>query len=190
MSLRGVAYLLRSASLSAFIVLAVPAWSWAQGCASGACFGTPTAGGGGSCGSFCGSICQTHHCPPAYVHCLEGPPCIRWKCGCPRPICNPCDLPHWGYFDTCWNPWPWPADWTHCPSAPPAQFVTLNPLVHPNLQAPQRPPVAPAPRSGGAPAPSFSEPRPNYNGNGNGYNGNGVETLPQPQRYEGPRSPF
>jgi hypothetical protein len=188
MSLRGVANLLRRFGLSAIIVLAAPALSWAQGCANGACFGTPSAGGGGgACGSFCGSLCQTHHCPPAYVHCLERAPCIRWKHGCPRPVCNPCDLPHWGYFDTCWTPWPWPADWTHCPTPPPAQFVTLNPTVHPGLPAqPQRPGVAPAPRSGGMPAPTFSEPRPS---NGN-YNGNGPETLPPPQRFEGQRSPF
>ena len=137
MSLRGVAPLLRRLGLSAILMLAAPAWTWAQpaGCASGACFGTPTALGG-SCGS-CGSFCQTHHCPPAYVHCLEGPPCIRWKCGCPRPVCNPCELPHWGYYDKCWTPWPFPPNWTHCPTLPPAATVTLNPQVHPSVQQQQ-----------------------------------------------------
>lgn len=71
--------------------------------------------------------CQKHHCPPALKHCMERPPCIHWHHGCPKPICNPCDLPHWGYYQTCWTPWPWPNDYSHCPVPPPAAFVRTNP---------------------------------------------------------------
>src|SRR5437868_4850475 len=61
----------------------------------------------GNC-SDCGGdpfCCQRHHCPPALSHCQEGPPKIRVKCGCPRPICNPCNQPNWGYYERCWSPW-------------------------------------------------------------------------------------
>jgi hypothetical protein len=167
MSLRGVAKLLRRFGISALFMLAVPAWSWAQtgeGCASGACFGTPFTGS-------CGTCCQTHHCPPAYQHCVEGAPCIHWQCGCPRPICNPCDLPHWGYFDKCWTPWPFPPNWTHCPTPPPAAFVTLNP----NIGAPYMPQQQRLPTPAVAPGLNPGAP--------------GTDNLPQPQRYNQPR-PF
>jgi hypothetical protein len=72
--------------------------------------------------------CQRTHCPPAWRHCMEGPPRIRWQCGCPLPICNPCYAPNWGYFQTCWTPWPWPQDWSHCPVTPPAAYVNLAPV--------------------------------------------------------------
>jgi hypothetical protein len=59
-----------------------------------------------------GLVC--HKCPPTYVHCLEGAPCIKFKCGCPKPVCNPCSLEHFGYYQTCWRPWPFAADLSHC----------------------------------------------------------------------------
>ena len=121
--------LLRCLGISAFLWLAMPSWSWAQqGSAScTASFGVP-----------CGVGCQVHHCPPAYKYCVEGPPRICWRHGCPRPICDPCNLPHWGFYETCWNPWPFPPEWTHCPAPPPAAQVTLDPYVHPNLPPPGR----------------------------------------------------
>ncbi len=75
--------------------------------------------------------CQRHHCPPHLKHCTEGPPRICYKHGCPRPICNPCLNPNWGYFETCWNPWPWPPDFSHCRAVPPAATVVLNPDAAP-----------------------------------------------------------
>jgi hypothetical protein len=76
--------------------------------------GQASADPGGDC------CCQRWHCPPPYYHCQEGPPCIKFQCGCPKPVCGPCDLQHWGYFETCWRPWPFPPDWTHCPVPPPS----------------------------------------------------------------------
>ena len=51
--------------------------------------------------------CQRTHCPPCYKHCQEGAPRIKFQCGCPQPICNPCNSPNWGYFQTCWMQYPW-----------------------------------------------------------------------------------
>ena len=145
MSLAGVGKLLRCFGIAAFIGLASPAWSQAQqpGCAT--CGSAPV-----TCQS-----CQWLHCPPAYRHCQERPPCIIWHCGCPHPVCNPCDLPHAGYFETCWYPWPYPA--TQCVPPTPASLVVLNPFANPNL--PQQAPGAPmkGPPSGVMPTPA---PRP------------------------------
>jgi hypothetical protein len=56
-------------------------------------------------------------CPPPYVHCMEGPPCVHFKCVCPRPVCDPCNLEHWGYYPTCWRRWP--GNWANCPGRSP-----------------------------------------------------------------------
>ena len=78
-----------------------------------------------------GDCCDNWHCPPKFVHCMERPPCPCYKCMCPRPVCNPCQLPHAGYYRTCWQPWPWPPDWSHCPAPPPS--VKLPPPLPPLL---------------------------------------------------------
>jgi hypothetical protein len=96
----------------------------AQGCASCA---APT-------GCTTGGVCQQTHCPPHFHHCQERPPVICIHCGCPRPVCNPCSLPNFGYFQPCWTPWPLPPDWSHCPSPPPAAHVQLGtPAVVPGI---------------------------------------------------------
>ena len=169
MSFRVVGKLLRALGASAFLWFAMPTVSWAQQfCAPCAMpsFGTP-----------CAAPCQTHHCPPAYRHCFEGPPHIHWTRGCPRPICNPCDLQHFGYFETCWSPWPFPPNWGHCPTPPPAAFVQLNPMVHPQLPIQRTPGVLPQP-GGVTPMPSLSPMQP--------PNGTPDE-LQQPRRFDGPR---
>ncbi len=87
------------------------------------------------------SFCQTHHCAPPLRHCQEGPPRIHWSHGCPRPICDPCTMPNWGYSDTCWQPWPFPPDWSHCPTVPPAALVFLNPNAGQQIPLTQVPPA-------------------------------------------------
>ncbi len=67
--------------------------------------------------------CQRDCCPPCFKYIYEGPPKIKFKHGCPKPICDPCHLPHYGYYPTCWQPWPWPPDWSHCAVPPPAALV-------------------------------------------------------------------
>jgi hypothetical protein len=77
----------------------------------------------------CDHGCQRHNCPPPFKHCMEGPPCLCFKKGCPRPVCPPgCDTPNWGYYQPCWRPWPWPPDWSHCPYQVPA--ATIAPCPH------------------------------------------------------------
>jgi hypothetical protein len=71
--------------------------------------------------------CLTGVCAPSYRPVVDGPPRIDWKRGCSRPICNPCDLPQWGYFD-CWTPWPYAPNWT---KDPPPPLATPNPLLTP-----------------------------------------------------------
>src|ERR1043165_1255922 len=105
----------RSLGVAVWIWLIVPGAGWAQiGEVSPVSFGTPTAG-----------------CPPCYKHCQEGPPRLHYRRGCPHPICNPCDLPHFGYWEPCWSPFPYKSDWLHCPVPPPAAYVNLNPLAVP-----------------------------------------------------------
>ena len=36
-----------------------------------------------------------------------------------KPICAPCGLKHYGYYPTCWRPWPFPTNYSHCPPPPP-----------------------------------------------------------------------
>ena len=155
--------LLRCLGVAAFLWLTLPTLGRAQGCAPFATFGTPCAVG-----------CQTHHCPPHYKHCMEGAPRICWQHGCPRPVCNPCDLPHWGYFETCWNPWPFAPNWG-CSTPPPAAFVTLDPYVHPNLPR-TVPPTRTAPPMPSVVPQSF----PMNPGNG------GVTPLPPPRVVDRP----
>lgn len=82
--------------------------------------------------------CCHEPCPPCYVHCQEGHPRIRIKCGCPKPVCDPCDLEHFGYYPTCWQPWPYPPDWSHCPVPPPgAVFDATAGLAGPGAPMPR-----------------------------------------------------
>jgi hypothetical protein len=66
-------------------------------------------------------------CPPPYYHVYEGPPCLKFKKGCPRPVCDPCELPHFGYYQSCWTPWPYPPDWRHCPYPTPSDMLPPPP---------------------------------------------------------------
>jgi hypothetical protein len=166
MSLRLVFKRFRCVGIAALLSLALPTVSWAQQ------FGTPTCAGP-ECAS-CPSGCQHFHCPPAFNYCYERPPCIHWHCGCPHPICNPCDLPHFGYFEPCISPWPFPANLAHCPTPPPAAFVNLAPTLNPNQLPPRRPgmlpPTTTTPPPGVAPMP-MGDP----------------DELQTPRRFETPR---
>ena len=97
-----------------------------------------------------GAACHPHHerCPPPFVHWQEGPPRIRYKHACPRPVCNPCDLPHFGYFQPRWRPWPFPPGWSHCPEMPPIATIYPGPLPATAVPVPTEPeptPIIPAP---------------------------------------------
>jgi hypothetical protein len=57
------------------------------------------------------------HCPKT-VFCRPKPPCIKYKCVCPKPICPCCEIENYGYYPTCWHPWPFPPNYSHCPFPP------------------------------------------------------------------------
>jgi hypothetical protein len=91
------------------------------------------------CDSCPWPICCGH-----YSFCLEGGPRIKFHRTCPKPVCPPCDLEHWGYYETCWRAWPFPPDWTHCPVPPPSAHMEGQ--VLPTLRPAA--PLAVAPGSG------------------------------------------
>jgi hypothetical protein len=70
-------------------------------------------------------------CPPCFKHCQEGPPRVWMRCGCARPVCDPCNLEHAGYYHTCWQPWPWPPDYSHCHCPPPCAMAPGMPAALP-----------------------------------------------------------
>jgi hypothetical protein len=173
------------ASVLAWWALAGPAMAQpgpaCSTCATGGC-------ATGNC--LTGFFCQSHHCPPPLKHCTEGPPKICYQHGCPRPICNPCALPNFGYFQTCWTPWPADANWSHCSVPPPAAYVQLGHPAHipgtPALAAPQATvPGArmPAPRTPPTTAvpPSQPQPMPNVAPRPMGPGTFDVQPLPLPK---------
>ncbi|HWG45121.1 MAG TPA: hypothetical protein VN688_20290 [Gemmataceae bacterium] len=85
------------------------------------------------------------HCPKT-TFCRPKAPCIKYKCVCPKPICNGCDLENFGYYPTCWHPWPFPPNYSHCPVPPTSVMVPpgcgANP--HEQLPTPQMLPHHPA----------------------------------------------
>jgi len=105
----------------------------------------------GEGGLFC-------HCPPPLKWCSEQAPCIKFKCACPRPVCDPCDLQHYGYYLTCWHPWPFQPNWTHCQTIPPG--AALPPPAYPPYppRAPQDRRLEPT-KEGEFPTPRLSDPK-------------------------------
>jgi hypothetical protein len=98
------------------------------------------------------------HCPPPYCWYSEGPPCLKFKCACPRPVCEPCKLEHFGYYATCWNPWPYPQNWSHCPTPPPGVMVPPPPYPPFTPNTPRTPrPEERRPGEGDLPRPQKPE---------------------------------
>ncbi len=114
------------------------------GCATGNC-------ATGNCGGWWARCCCPKHCFP-----LEKPPCIKFKCVCPKPVCEPCDLPGYGYYATCWHPWPYPPNCGYCPGPAPGAVAD-----------------AAVPMIGGPPGPASPGVSPD-------------ETLPPPQKTANP----
>jgi hypothetical protein len=103
---------------------------------------------------FCGRGCE--RCPPAFLHRQEGPPCLKFRTRCPKPVCNPCELQHYGYFATCWHAWPFPPDYSHCPYPHNGSAgVMPGPMAGPNV----RPEPSPAPEKGPMPSPEQTTPK-------------------------------
>ena len=45
-------------------------------------------------------------------------PCVRYKCICPKCICPCRPLENFGYYPACWQRWPFPPYYGHCPVPP------------------------------------------------------------------------
>ena len=74
--------------------------------------------------------CVTCQTPPVF---RPKPVCNKCKFGRHKQACNQCDLANYGYFPTCWHPWPFPPNYDHCPM--PAMTVFTPPQQHtPYLQ--------------------------------------------------------
>lgn len=69
------------------------------------------------------------HCPKT-TFCRPLEPRIRYKSVCPKPICDPCSMENYGYYPTCWHPWPFPPNYGHC-EVPPTT-MTAPPCCGPN----------------------------------------------------------
>ncbi len=93
------------------------------------------------------------HCPPPFVHCQESPPCIIFKPVCPRPVCDPCNLEHWGYYPTCWRRWP--GNLANCPHRSPPWIYGA-----PDYQIAEMAPNAPGQMQPVQPGPGLTEPMP------------------------------
>jgi hypothetical protein len=69
-------------------------------------------------------------CCPAPKATVTRTPHFHYKCVCPKPACDLCSLEHYGYYPTCWHPWPFPPDYSHCNdglcAAPPIAAATLG----------------------------------------------------------------
>lgn len=65
-------------------------------------------------------------CPKTWF-CKPAQPCIKFKCVCPQPINPKCGLENFGWYKACWQPWPFPPDYSHCPVGPP--LMGLEPPV-------------------------------------------------------------
>ena len=157
MSLRRLARRFKALCMPLAVLLSLQGALYGQegaSCSSGSCSTGSCATGScatGSCGS--GGHCCRLFCPPPYRHCLQGPPCIKFKYGCPLPVCPPCNAPNWGYNQPCWRPWPWAPNWSHCPYPVPAAEVAPCPQASPGpVATPTATPsqlAAPRPLSGG-----------------------------------------
>ena len=126
-----------SALLLAGLMAACSGTAWADGsCPAGGCATAACATGGCATGA-CGS-CAT--CCPKYTFYIEKPPKICFKCVCSKPICDPCTIQGNGYFPTCWRPFAYPPNYSHCPVPPPGVLASQPPplIAAPGLTAPEQ----------------------------------------------------
>ena len=107
-------------------------------------------------GASCAACNDKIACPPKFIHYYEDGPKLKFKRGCPRPVCDPCNLEHFGYYRPCWSPWPYPPDWSHCNHPTPSQMLP-PPRIPP--YTPRVPVASPEHESERRPSPSLPRPR-------------------------------
>ncbi len=79
------------------------------------------------------------HCPTT-VFCRPKEPRIKYKNVCPKPICPACEMENYGFYPTCWHPWPFPPNYAHCEgpaiAPPPGAALPPGPLPMPHEALP------------------------------------------------------
>jgi hypothetical protein len=90
---------------------------------------------------------------PITVFCKPRQPFVWYRCICPQRVCPCCGLDNFGYYPTCWEPWPYPPNYAHCHVPPAAAFatppnVTKSTTPTPTTTTPEELPVAPIPQQG------------------------------------------
>ena len=67
-----------------------------------------------------------HHCQKTVFYTPKKPR-VQVKRICPKPI-GPCgEVENFGFFPTCWHPWPFPPNYSHCPGPmPPVPIPAPN----------------------------------------------------------------
>lgn len=81
-------------------------------------------------------------CPKTYFHPPRVPK-IRFLWICPPVTCDPSELEHYGVYPSCWRPFPYPADHSHCPC--PQGCVLPPSMLAPGSVLPQGPAPEPGP---------------------------------------------
>jgi hypothetical protein len=72
---------------------------------------------------------------PVTVFCKPRHPIVWYRCICPQKVCPCCGLDNFGYYPVCWQPWPFPPNYGHCP-VPPAAAYALPPNVTKSTNSP------------------------------------------------------
>jgi hypothetical protein len=87
----------------------------------------------GVCCDTCPTACHPRPCPPPLRHQQEGPPRIHIRRGCPKPICCPTNLPHYGYYQVGWTKWSGPVNTGQCPPPMTVRTTTIGsePILNP-----------------------------------------------------------
>ncbi len=136
-------------------------------------------------GQDVGSVSCKERCPPWVEHCSEGPPRLKFKDGHPRPICDPCALPHYGYYSPTWQAYPYESNGSPC-SGPALGARTPTPQQEPTpAETPAvatRGPALPATPAGEPPLPTQPE-------KGNAPSASPPSWLPPSTLVSGPRTP-
>lgn len=60
-------------------------------------------------------------------------PNVRYKCICAKRICPCCPLENFGYYPACWQRWPFPPNYGHCPVPPIVLNAPQSPLDEPRV---------------------------------------------------------
>jgi hypothetical protein len=161
------------------------------GCAAGNCggcmpvIGPNTMTGWGALWNWLDfKVAKMNCCGPTsncgtWVHCQPKPPCILFPRVCGKCVCNPCEMEHFGYYNTCWAPWGFHPDFSHCPTP---QLASVVPPKWPKTEYFSNDPRAQQPGLGGSDEMPMREKERDKEREEVSSPSPGYEPLPQPRR--------